>query len=112
MSTLLPSFIRAVVALALAWPLLAAGQTLSINNDVQKLATLTNTTATLTGTAELHISGTGDPITGSTIHLNSPDAWFFLPSIVPSQVVSTLLARIRVSGAVAVVDSNVRVVQY
>ncbi|MGV3533173.1 MAG: glycosyl hydrolase, partial [Chthoniobacteraceae bacterium] len=103
---------RALAAFFLILPLLAPGQTLNLHDDVQTVATLTNTTATLSGKAELHVTGTGDPLTGSTIHLNSEDAWFFLPNIGPSQVVSTFLSRVRVSGATAVVDSNVRVAQY
>jgi hypothetical protein len=39
-------------------PLIAAGQTLNINNDVQTYATLTNTAVTLSGKAELRITGT------------------------------------------------------
>src|ERR1035437_573234 len=47
-----------------------------------------------------------------TIHFNSVDAWLFLPGIKPSVVASTYLGQVRVSGAGAVADSNVRVVQY
>ena len=103
---------RAVFAVVCLLPLIAAGQTLNINNDSQTYATLTNTVVTLTGRAELRITGTGDPIPGCTIHLNSPDAWFYLTNIVPSTVSSTFLSRVRVNGANAVLDSNVRVVQY
>lgn len=91
---------------------LARAQTLNVSNDIQRVSTLTSTVATLTGTAELHITGTGDPFTGSTINLNSADAWLFLDNLPPSSVTSTLLARVYVSGAAAVLDTNVRVVQY
>jgi hypothetical protein len=60
----------------------------------------------------LHITDGGDPIPGSTIHLNSPDSWFFLHSVKPSQTVASLIRRIRVNGVVAVHDGNVRVVQH
>ena len=93
-------------------PLLAAGQTLNFSNDVQKFATLSNTTATLTGKAELHVTASGDPIPGCTIHLNSVDAWVFLDSVKPSTTSATLLSRFRVNGAAAVLDSNVRVVEH
>src|SRR3954454_16882773 len=66
-------------------------QVLTINNDVQTYATLASTTATLTGKAELHITGTGDPIIGCTIQLNSTDAWFFMEKITPAAVVYTFL---------------------
>ncbi|MEO7319791.1 MAG: LamG-like jellyroll fold domain-containing protein [Chthoniobacteraceae bacterium] len=102
---------RWLVAALLFAPLLAAGQTLNINNDVQTVATLTNTTVTMTGKAELHVTGAGDPITGCVINLNSAEAWFFLDNIAPSQA-STFLGRVRVNGAAAVLDTNVRVTQY
>lgn len=86
--------------------------TLTINDDIQRMATFAASTATLTGTSELHVTGTGDPFSGSVINLDSPDGWFFLDNILPSQVVSTFLDRVFVSGAAAVLDSNVRVVQY
>ena len=105
-------FGRRFLALVYFLPVLAAGQTLTINNDVQTYATLTNTAVTMTGKAELRITGTGDPIAGCTINLNSPDAWFFMTNIVPSAVSSTFLGRVLVNGAAAVIDSNVRVVQY
>ncbi len=91
---------------------LAFSQTLSLNDDIQRVATLASTTATLTGVSELHVTGTGDPISGSIINLNTPDAWFFLDNIAPSTVSSTFLSRVRVNGANAVLDSNVRVAQY
>jgi len=93
-------------------PLIASAQTLNINNDVQTYATLTNTAATLSGKSELRITGTGDPITGCTINLTSVDSWFFMTNIAPSTMASTFLSRVRVNGANAVLDSNVRVVQY
>jgi hypothetical protein len=91
---------------------LAFSQTLTVNNDVQTLASLTNTAATLTGKAELRITGTGDPIPGCTIALNSTDAWLFMTNIAPATVSSTFLSRVTVNGAAAVLDTNVRVVQY
>ncbi len=106
------AFVRPLLAILCFVPLLAAGQTLNITNDVQSVATLTNTTATLTGKAELHVTGTGDPIPGCVIHLNSPDAWLFMDNIAPSVVASTFVSRMRVSGANAVLDTNVRVVQF
>ena len=90
----------------------AWSQTLSVTNDVQTFATLTNTAATLTGKAELRITGTGDPIPGCTVALNSADAWLFLTNLAPATVSSTFLGRVTVNGAAAVLDSNVRVVQY
>ncbi len=93
-------------------PLLLVAQTFELHEDVQTYAGLTNTTVTLTGRAELRITGPGDPIPGCTIHLNSPDTWLRLSGVAPSQAASTLLGRVRVNGAVAVRDANVRVAQH
>ena len=90
----------------------ATGQTLTIQNDIQRLTTLTNTVATLTGKAELHLTGEGDPMTGSTIRLNSDDAWLFLENVAPSAVTASMLGRVRVNNVIAAINTNVRVVQY
>jgi hypothetical protein len=87
-------------------------QTLDIRDAIRTYATLSNTTVTMSGKAELRITGTGNPIAGSVIHLNSPDAWLLMTAFEPSQVTSTFLGRVRVNGANAVIGSNVRVVQY
>lgn len=100
-----------LVTACLASPRVAA-QSLNIVNNVHRVATLTNTTAFLAGRSELHVTGGGDPIPGCTIHLNSPDSWFFMSAFTPSQVTATFLSRVRVSGAVALIDQNVRVVQF
>ncbi len=102
----------ALLALLCCLPLLASGQTLNIANDSQTYTTLTNTTVTMSGRAELKITGTGDPIPGCTINLTSPDAWFYLTNIQPATVSSTFLSRVRVNGASAVLDGNVRIVQH
>ena len=96
----------------LLFPLLVSSQTLTLSNGITTYATLTNTTVTMTGRCELRVTGTSSPITGSIINLNSADAWFFLPNIRPSVVASTYLSQIKVNGANAVSDSNVRVAQY
>jgi Glycosyl hydrolase catalytic core/Concanavalin A-like lectin/glucanases superfamily/Putative Ig domain len=93
-------------------PLLAAAQTLDLQDTVRTFAALTNTTVTMTGRAELRVTGAGDPIPGCVIHLNSSDAWLLLTAVSPSQVASSFLGRVRVDGANAVLNSNVRVVQY
>jgi hypothetical protein len=66
----------------------------------------------MSGRAELRITGTGDPIPGTVIHLNSLDAWVLMTGLAPSQVASAFLSRVRVNGANAVLDSNARVAQY
>ncbi len=93
-------------------PLWAQAQTLTINDQVQNFASIASTTVTLTGRAELRITGTGDPLAGCVVHLNSPDSILLLTEILPSVVNSTFLGRLRVNGSPAVLDGNVRIVPY
>lgn len=99
-------------ALALFLSLAAGAGALTLDYEKVTQSTLSSVTATLTGHSELHLTGGGDPIPGSTIHLDSEDAWIFFHNVTPSSVVANLLSRIRVNGAVATADSNVRVVQH
>ena len=104
-------FWRALVA-AFLLPVAAFSQVLNITNGIHTYTTLDNTTVTMTGRSELHVTSTANPIPGCLIHLNSPDAWFFLPAIRPSAVVSTYLGQIRVDGQAATSGLNVRVDEY
>jgi hypothetical protein len=104
-----------VVAVVIVFGALAQrsfAQTLNLNDTAQTVAGLTNTTVTLTNRAALTVTGTGDPVPGCVIHLNTPDAWTFFPNITPSSVNSALLSRFRVSGSTAVLGTNTRVVQH
>ena len=107
---------RALLCLQLATMGLFAGhvaaQNLHLHDGIRTFASLTNTTVTLSGRAELRITGTNDPIPGCLIHLDSPDAWLVLTRVLPSQVVSSFLSRVRIHGAGAVHDENCRVVQF
>ncbi len=110
----MPQFPSSARGPALAAFLLLAGiaGALTLDHEKETHATLSSITATLTGHSELHITGSGDPIPGCTIHLNSEDSWIFFHNVTPSAVVSNLLSRIRVNGAAAVSGANVRVVQH
>lgn len=104
--------LRVVIFLSLS-ALAASSQTLNLNQEVQRSGALAaGTVVTMSGKSELHLTDGGDPIPGCTIHLNSEDSWVFFHGIAPSAVVTNLLGRFRVNGGNAVVDSNVRVVQY
>lgn len=98
----------AVVSLSLS----AGAQTINLTNGVQKYASLANATVNMSGQCELWITNSSTPLSGCTINLNSTDAWLFLPEIKPSVVVSAYLGQIYVSGATAVADTTVRVVEY
>jgi autotransporter-associated beta strand protein len=100
-----------VWALFLA-PLEVEAQTLSLTNGIQTYTALTNTTVTMTGRCELHLTTTNNPIPGCVINLNSPDAWLFLPGIGPSSVSANYLSQVLVNGAAAAAGSNCRLDQY
>lgn len=80
--------------------------------DVKSVETLTGQTITLTGASELHVTGKGDQIAGSSFIFTSPDAWLFLDHVKPSAVEADMLDRMRVNGARAKSGHNVRVVQH
>jgi Glycosyl hydrolase catalytic core len=101
-----------LLAAAAFFPLAGVAQTLTLTNGIQTCNALTNITVTMSGQCELRVNATNNPIPGCLINLNSSDAWFFFPNIQPSVVASSYLGQIRVNGASAVADSNVRVVQY
>jgi len=98
---------------AFAFPAVtASAQTLIITNGVQIYPGLTNTTVTMSNRCELRVTGTNSPIPGCLINLNSADSFFVLQNIRPSVAIASYLSQVRVNGAVAVADSNCRVVQY
>lgn len=101
-----------VMAMMVGLSLSAGAQTIKLANGVQKFASLTGTTVNMSGQCELWVTNSTTPLAGCTINLNSIDAWLFLPNVKPSAVASSYLSQLRVSGANAVADSNVRVVQY
>jgi len=100
------------LAFLFLFPLIANADILDINDDIQTYSSLTDTTVNMSGQSELHITDGTNPIPGCQINLNSSDSWFFLEQIRPSVVVSTYLSQVRVNGSPAVLNSNVRVVQY
>ena len=101
-----------LVAVWVWWAAAASAAALEITDRSLTLALLSDTTVTLSGRAELHLTGTGDPMAGCVIHLNSPDAWLFLREIRPFTVNGSFLGRIRVNGVNANTATNVRVVQH
>jgi hypothetical protein len=108
------AWVKEGVALAFLFlcPLIAKADILNITDDIQTYSSLSDTTVNMSGQSELHITDGTSPIPGCQINLNSSDSWFFLEQIQPSVVASTYLSQVRVSGSAAVLNSNVRVVQY
>src|SRR5260221_5949507 len=101
-----------MLAAVALFPLGAAAQTLTITNGVQTYNALTNTTVTMSGHSELHLTTPNNPMAGCTINLTSPDAWVLLPNIHRSVVYASYLGQFLVNGASAVLNSNIRVVEY
>jgi autotransporter-associated beta strand protein len=94
------------------FPFLLSAQSLVLTNGVQTYTALTNTTVIMSNQCELRVTASTNPLPGSIVNLNSTDAFFVFSNIQPSVVVSTYLPQVRVDSAVAVSDSNCRVVQY
>src|ERR1035437_8429893 len=103
---------RWLLATVVLFPLVAAAQTLTIANGIQTYSTASNTTVTMSGRCELRVTGTNNPISGSTINLPSSNAWFLLSGIRPSVVSATYLSQIFVNGVAAVAGVNCRLEQY
>jgi hypothetical protein len=80
--------------------------------QTRSVETLTQQVVSLSEGAELHITGTGDPIAGSSFLFSASDGWLFFDRIAPSEVASRFINRMWVRGAKAVIDENIRVVQY
>jgi fibronectin type 3 domain-containing protein len=85
---------------------------LNIVDDVLTYSTLSSTTVNMSSVSELHITSSTSPLTSCIVNLNSADSFLFLEGIKPSAAASTYLSQVRVSGAAAVLDTNVRVVEY
>jgi hypothetical protein len=92
-------------------PLPGYAQSISITNGVHKYPLLAGATVVMSGRGELWVTNSSNPISGSTIHLNSTDAWLFLLGLKPS-VAALYLGQMRVNGATAIANGNVRVVQH
>ncbi|MBN2163116.1 MAG: autotransporter-associated beta strand repeat-containing protein [Pontiellaceae bacterium] len=105
--------IRSWAALSIAglFSAFAASAQTVISNQVEEVATLSGETIEMSGRSELRITGSGTPISGCTINMTSVDSWVFFPAVVPSSV-SSLLGQFKVNGSSAVLNSNVKVVQY
>jgi len=104
-------FFASCLSACLVWGS-AAANTLTLHDRSLTLDSLADTTVTMSGRSELHLTGSGDPLAGCVIHLNSPDAWLFLRETRPFTFNGSFLGRVRVNGASASTATNVRVVQH
>jgi hypothetical protein len=85
---------------------------ITIVDDIQTYAGLANETVNMSGVSELHLTNAANPISACTINLDSVDSWLFLENIKPSVAASTYLSQVKVNSANAVLNTNVRVVEY
>jgi hypothetical protein len=86
--------------------------TLTMTDGVATYTSLSNTTVNMTGVSELHLTSAAAPLTGCTINLDSVDSFLFLENVKPSTANLTYLSQIKVNGAPAALNTNVRVVEY
>jgi hypothetical protein len=87
-------------------PLLIKDQSLSMSG-------LVNQSVTMEGASELHLTSATIPIDNtSSINFTSDNGWVIFENIRPDTVRARYLGRISVSGTAALVDGNIKVVQY
>lgn len=91
---------------------LQAQTQLTIHNEIQTFESLVNTTVTMSGESELHLTNSTNPLSESEIILQSDDAWVFFDKIKPSVASAQYLKQIKTGTDAAVLNKNVRVVQY
>ncbi len=90
----------------------AAKQNLTITGAMASYLPTVNTNFIVSGKTDLHLTGEYSPLINSTVELNSNDSWLFFDNINPSVVIANWLDDIKISGAVAVNNTNVRVAIY
>ncbi|MDP4227902.1 MAG: glycosyl hydrolase, partial [Bacteroidota bacterium] len=74
--------------------------------------TLFNRIWELYGKSEIRINGSSNPISGSVLNLHDANVWLYFDSIKPQVIKDKYLGQILIDGDIAVVDSNIRLVQY
>lgn len=103
---------RTCIAVIMVWSTSLAAATLDLEDRNQTADTLADTTVFLHGRSELRLTGTGDPLPGSTVHLNAPDGWVVFTALRPSQVAATQIDKFFIDGEPAEIDVNTRVVAF
>lgn len=83
-----------------------------VSDSKQRMASIEKRSVKLEGETELHLTGEGDVLPGSTVDIASPDAWLFFEKIPPAEVEAKLLDRVKISGQKAKDGQNVRLSAY
>lgn len=73
---------------------------------------LENSFLEIKAASEVHLTGTGDVLLGSSVHFTAPDGWLFFENIKPSEVIERFIDRMLVNGAAAELETNLSVKQY
>ncbi|MGA4644867.1 glycosyl hydrolase [Limisphaera sp. 4302-co] len=89
-----------------------AAQDRVFDGGVVTFPALTNTFAVVTGRCELRLTAGVQPLPGSTVSLDSPDAYLVFTAIRPSVVAASYLGQVRIQRLPAVHGNNCRVVAY
>lgn len=71
-----------------------------------------NTTATVSGKTNLHLTAEQTPFEGSTVNLQGDDAWLYFDYVKPSRVISDWLKSVKIGGAAAENGVNCRVAMW
>lgn len=71
-----------------------------------------NTTATVSGKTNMHLTAEQTPFEGSTIDLQGDDAWLYFDYIKPSRVINNWLKSVKIGGAKAEDGVNCRVTMW
>jgi hypothetical protein len=87
-------------------------QIVNINDSVVTANSYTSSQIILSGKSELHITASTNPLTNSTVSLNSDNAWLFFDNIRPQAVINSYLPYILVNGNASVLKTNLRVSIY
>ncbi|WP_295122520.1 glycosyl hydrolase [uncultured Chitinophaga sp.] len=87
-------------------------QTVNLTGSAQYLIPAFNTDYVVAGKTDVHFTGEGSPFVNSTITLNSNDSWLFFDNVKPSLITANWLSSVKINGAAAVVNSNVRLSPY
>ena len=87
-------------------------QNVTVTGSTASFLPTFNTSFSVPGKTDMHLTGDFSPLVNSTVDLGSADSWLFFDNVMPSVVSSNWLSSVTVSGAPAVNNSNVRVAIY
>lgn len=90
----------------------AALPTESATSLKDSVESIKHTILSLSGNSELHITSSQNPLEGSLLNLQSDNIWLYFDNIRPSIVKAKYLSHILINGDSALIDQNIRLVQY